>query len=393
MERAFWRDRRPDTTYFARTGHPDQPTTIAAVRACVAQFSVATVAPRDLLGLGQAYLAADEPALADQAFARLAEVTKQGPIQTLGWTLSQIVAVYLEAAQPQLARAESYLAQLDALGAAVAPDRTRAHVAMAQQARFRDSIPLQARESAAALKASQEITGDARKEYAGTSCMAYWEVAYYRARMNDGPGAYAIMQKAKSTLVPLRPMISLCLAGMEELRSIGQTAPPIRATDWYNTGTPGNQRPISGKPSLIVFATMRNEYAFVGYGVLRRLVAKYAVRGLDVTFVTRTRGYVGGSVVTPDSEAVRVRDYFLKELQLPVTVALTKSDFGHRSDGRKILTSATNETAYQVPGLIPLPTYVIDSNGTVRMVTALDREDEAVLDDVLQELFDNRATP
>jgi hypothetical protein len=137
----------------------------------------------------------------------------------------------------------------------------------------------------------------------------------------------------------------------------------------------------------VVFAQIRDDSAFEGYGVLRRLAAKYAARGLDITVLARTQGYLGGDVIAPDSEAVRIRQYFLDELKLPVTLGITLSDFGRRSDGRLTLRSAVNEVAYQPESFVPLPTFLVDAHGIVRLSTRLARENEALLDDMIAELL------
>lgn len=390
QERAFWRTRRLDTAYFARTGHPEQPSTIAAVRTCLSRFHLGTVPTRDLLGLGEALLAADQVDDADRAFAVLMDSVATGPVSVKTWAMRQIVSVYTHAAQPQVERAAHYVAQLDAMGAAAVPERLLSHLDMAELARFRDSVALEAQEAKAALKASGELTGDARREYAFSSAQAYGEMALLRVRQNDGPGARAFLTVGRNALVPLRPRVELAFDLMEhDVAPVGLLAAVVQATQWYNTGAAGNTRPIAGKPSLIVFASFRAENDFPGYGMVRRLAAKYAARGVDVTFIVRTRGYIngGGEVVRPDSEAVRIREYFLDELQLPVALAVTLSDFGHRSDGKLELQSMANESAYHPAAFVSLPTYVVDAHGLIRMVTNLSRDNEAVIDDVLGELL------
>jgi hypothetical protein len=383
-EHLFWRNRRGDTTYFPPEGYADQPTTVAAMRACLARFSLAGALPRDLLGFGKAYLAAEQPDLARQALATLAKIPMEPSAKA--WTLYQIVTVFLETPRPLLVDAEQYAAQLDAMGAPVAAVRMLAHDAIAAAAVVRDSVPLQAHEATVALHASQELTGDARKEWGIHSAWAYTDMAALDVRQNNPAAAMAALTAGQSALVPLRPFVRSSFdAEQPYFIPVGQPAPEIQATRWYHTGSAGNRRPVPGKPTLIFFSAARCTSCYEGYGVLRRLAAKYAARGLDITLVTRTHGYFGRRLVPPDTEMTKLAAYFLDDLKLPVTLAIWRTDFGRRNDKRLTIESAPNDQAYRPTE--NMAAYLVDANGRVRLVTVLARANEAMLDDVIGELL------
>lgn len=388
-EREYWRHRRPDTTYIGTEGRADQSATVAASRACVERVTAVSVAARDQLILAQAYLAAEQFDSARKTLNALAASTK-GPPRDKAWVLYEIITVYLAATRPLLDDALQYMARLDAMGVAVAPERMMAHQAVAQEAARRDSVSLQAREIAAALRASKEMTGDTRKEYGLHSADVYEDAARLKVRQNDPAGAMATIAEGRNTLVPLRPFVASSFdSQMPFFVPIGQSAPPIQATRWFNTGATGDRRPVAGKPTLLVFATVRCSLCQEGYGVLRRLSAKYAKDGLDITLIARTTGYFAGRLLPADTEMIKISDYFLKDLKLPVALSVWRTDFGRRDDHRLIIESAPNERAYQ-PYEGYLMGFLVTPNGTVRLAALVNRHSEIMLDHVIGELLQSK---
>jgi hypothetical protein len=62
-------------------------------------------------------------------------------------------------------------------------------------------------------------------------------------------------------------------------------------------------------------------------------------------------------------------------------VAIWKSDFDKRADGRLIPRPSPNETALGVG------VYLVDKHGRIRLVTTLSRNDEAIIEDVITSLL------
>lgn len=381
IEEQFWRARRADTMYIGPAGRLFQEVTIREVRMCLSRFTVSVVTPDDLLALGQAALAANEPALADSALTRLSASVRAD--RKAPWILSQIVGVYLDAPLPNFARAAAYAARLDAYGVEAAPERLLAHLAFVRRAEASDSVVVQARELAAARAASRAIAGDLQKEYAGATVQVYVGMARLAARRNDPVGARAMLDTGRQVLSAILPGAEQAIdlqAGWFHL--LGMPAPPIVATLWVNTGSGGEHRPLTGHPSLVVFWSP----SYPSSSVLRRLLQRFGPRGLDVTLVQRTVGFYRNQLVPPDTELVRRRDEIVRTFEIPVAIALWKTELGRRSDGRVTVESAPNDAAYQPPDN-SLVTYVIDARGIVRLVTTLARDNEALLNDVLDSLF------
>lgn len=382
-ENRYWRDKRPDTVYTARTGNPTQRSTVDRVKRCMARFNLSSTAQRDILGYLQAMLASENEAQADAAAAKLVGVVSTAGVPAKSWALYQIVDTYLDASQPKLQKAEKHIAMLDAMGAPAAVERMLAHYRLANSARFRDSIPLWERELNAALAAHKQITGDTRREYAFESADVYLGIADLNARKNDPQSAVLAVETARAELVPLRQMVARYLQGAERpYTMMGQPAPPVQATQWFNTNG-NNLHPAPGKPALLVFASHScGNRCYPGYAVLRRLRAKFESKGLDIVIMTRTQGFYRNRLVKPDSEMVFIGNYFAKQLDLPVPLAVWQSELGRRDDGKITILSAPNDEALR-PAPVLLPAYIVDKNGSIRLISSLSRTNEAVLEDVI----------
>jgi len=378
-ESIYWRARRPDTTYYPRTGRRYQQVTIDSVRACISRFSIATTAPTELLGLGQAYLTAASPIQADSAFQALLRAVAKDSVRGRAWVLYQIVKAYLDAAPPQLTDAERYLTQLDALGSRAAAERMLAHRTLADRAQVRDSVSLWERELNASRTAMHELQGDLQREYAPASAEVYRATAELRARQGNAPAALAILDTARRELVPLRPSVEEIL-GNRRFENLGKPQPSVDATHWFNVGSTGSVRPTPGKVNYLMEVSLISPQGYYeAFGVVRRLMAKYGARGLDVTLMIRTEGYFRRRLVPADTEVANIRHYYLDFLKLPITLAVWKTDLGKRDDGRV------------EPRVFPNTWFVgdviVDRKGIARLTTLTDRDHEAVIEDVIESLL------
>jgi hypothetical protein len=384
-ENQFWRDRRADTVSLPSTGQSRQRATVAAVDACIARFAMARVADDDLLGLGRAYLAAEQVVRADSTFALLAQRTA---VPGRAWVLYQIVTAYLDAAPSLLGRAEQALKHLDARGPAAAPERMLASLALARVARVRDSVALQTRALAAAKAASDALMGDAKSMYAATSADVYIALAHLHARRGNAAAAAAAIATAQHTVVPLRPMRTKRRVenAAKFFPLLGKPAPPIQARQWYGSDGSVARPPAAGRgrPALIVFAWPGSQ-AYPSYAVVRRLAAAFG-DGLDIVFVARTTGVFQDRLVSPDSETVLLKQYYLETQHLPVTLAVSHTQYHRIADGRLRPVSLVNWDTYSVPAVRGLAAYVVAPDRTVRFVTALTSDAEAELRHVIQSL-------
>jgi len=72
------------------------------------------------------------------------------------------------------------------------------------------------------------------------------------------------------------------------------------------------------------------------HAMLRRLHAKFG-DDLNITIMTRTYGFMGGSApLSVAQEVDSIRHYYLDVHKLPVTVAVVETQFDRLPDGRRI---------------------------------------------------------
>lgn len=386
-ERQFWHNQRPDTIAHLPMGDVGQASTVSAARACVARFDVHSVAQRDLIGFGEAQLSAEQPAQADVAFQRLLKLLAHASVSQRGWALSQIVQLYA-GAPGQMSQALAYVKQLDALGDSAAPGRLAAYLAIIQRAQYADSLSLLESAVTGALRASHGLMGDSAKQYAISSAVAYLAQADVQGRRHHPEQAIATIQTARATLGPLRRSVLQLLAGAEiPYTYYGKPSPVVSASEWFNGDGAHTQRPAAGKPALLIFGYHNcGDKCYPGYAILRRLAAKYASMGLQITLMTRTLGYYQSSLVHPDSEATLIRNYYVDYLHLPPnTLAVWNTTFERSpKDGRMMVTSAPNERAFRPNLTVPLPVVLVDAKGIVQCITSLNPQNEALIEHQLQ---------
>jgi hypothetical protein len=281
-----------------------------------------------------------------------------------------------------LAKVERYISQLDALGRVAAPERMLAHRSLAQSARLKGSVSLWDRELTAALAASHELTGDTSREYAFESAKVWRDIAELKARNNDAPGAILAIETARKELVPLRPGVADDLSE-QAYTMMGRAVAPVQATRWFNSNDSINTiHPIPGKPALLFFINP-GEYANSSdVSILHRLKTKFATKGLDIVLMTRTRGFYGTQLYSPDSEVVLIGEYFAKYGRRVGTLAVWKTDMGRRYDGRLTVLSSPNEERLRGGSL-----FIVDPSGRLRLVSFLSPYNETMLEDVIGSLL------
>jgi len=416
----------------SRTGYTVQPATRAAIQACLARFQVATLVPKDLLGFMRAALAGDRAAQADSAAVRLGAWAATQPVATRSWTLVHIIEAYVNAPAPHFAETVPYLRQLDALGVPAAGNRLIAYQIIASHAHVRDSVELEASALRASLAASRSVTGVELVRYVDPLAATYARYADYLARTGAVDSAKAVIARGMQVLGPTENRGDMARAMLHQrlvfLGRIGQRAPSIVATRWYGAGsavdtaalvvdqsssvrvtnsqtaaTVTPQRPRAGRAALIVIDTKDRAmfYPNPGYETLRRLASTYGATGatgasagdsgVDVTFVVRTIGMWDGKLATPEVEMAGLRDYWLGVRQMPVTLAVATMPAPGMAMVGDALSVATIDQAYPPLDDPPIAlgqliAYLVDKQGIVRLVTVVNRENEAMLDSMLSAL-------
>ena len=397
MELQYRDTHSPDTTAPAPLYYPARRETVVAAGKCVVRFSIATARARELLGLGQAYLAAEQVLQADSAFRRWLVLMASRPPKERRWALVQIVKAYLDARPARLTEALAYVARLEALGPVAAPERLKAHLNILRLVVHMDSVSLEETEVHAIFRATSQLPSDTASRYAPFLMAAYAALAELHGRQGDGPGARRAVEQGT---VELQHRCHASIDMPRELwplelwapryRMLGLPAPSVQATQWFPDSTNG-RRPVLGRRSLLLFTGFGecNDGACdATYAALRRLRASYP--DLDVTVVTRTVGSYRTQLVAPGEEIEWNRRFFLDEQRLPGVLAVWQTTYERRSIDRGLQAQPNpNMEAYSdlLEGYSDvLGAVLVDRKGVIRMYDRLTPDTEIRWRHVIGEL-------
>jgi len=380
-EMLSWRTRWPDTAtapWIEATRY--QATSREALRACLAPFTVATVAPAQLLGLGTAYLSADDTIHAAMAFARMRSLMAGAPVADRAWSLSRIFSAYLDA--DLLPQALTTVAQLDALGPGAAGRRLNAHEALYDfAAQALDSIPFMAEQLAATRRAigdlMREETGEAQKaalEEARGEAQHDWLFAWIRAIDLEGRrGDYEAMKRVgKEALAELTRIFPGAYFGPlvdSDAFQLGGAAPVLQSDFFYLPGQKGPTttapRPTRGKVSLFLSfpGTAFNNDDMRFYRLIDRLRRKYP--SLEITLIAMETGIDMRRLerdFDPAVEGEKFREFIQDYLLLPLPVSVREAAY---------TTNPVNGRREQVPVADPYrdkKMVLVDKTGIIRFM-------------------------
>jgi hypothetical protein len=249
-----------------------------------------------------------------------------------------------------------------------------------------DSIPFLATEVAAAVAASRELVGDAKKEWAWQAARVAEAHADLAGRQGNGALAAAIIDTALAEYGPLRKGITEELVGLRFPYTLyGMQSPPVIGSYWYgsesSTVVPALVRPARGIISLLVFVSQGcSDRCYPGYAVLRRLATTFSDSVLGVTLLTRTGGwYQNRLVANAADEATLVQRYFHQEVGLPFPMAAWATEFTRKPDGSLTVVSAPNDFSFAKTLAAPLYAILVDQAGIVRGTMGVSPANEARL--------------
>jgi hypothetical protein len=247
--------------------------------------------------------------------------------------------------------------QLDALGRPVLGLRAAAHAVILRDALQRFDRQVIQNEAQGIIADGQEMNATERDDWLPAIRSAYLalvSLAWYE-QPRDISSLYAL---AATDLGPLRngtgalgffgyPLFRLNMITTQVLAMLGEPTPLLHAQYWFGASQ-DTVHPRRGKVSLLVRVDKDcGQSCYPMYAALRRLYRKYASQGLEITLMTKTAGYSPGSAPqTPEVEAVSAREYFLNFLKLPFALAVARTPFTHRPDGRRVDGKVQFERAY-----------------------------------------------
>lgn len=359
----YWRARQDTAEYtVARDTLLDDVRRVA--RDCAARLapSVASMSGHDLIPLAEVLLGAGDDAGAKAAVTRRLAEPDLKVVGARAWTLAQVVGAYLDALPVRLDAARSYLDQLDALkGPDAAPGQLLGWLSLAEHYEQVANDSGMRAASEAAIKAAKRLDEHDRKEFAGTVLSAYRNLAEAEAdRTGDAAAPLAILARAKADIGKL-PRMASSIAMYDSLYSrYGKPAPAVFADLWI--GAPGDTLyPRPGKLTVLNFRPSRYTVP-----ATRRLPRELG-DSIDVALVYGTVGYFRGlGPLTMATEVPEVRKYFVDEIKIDRSLAITETKYHRLPDGRRVSDPNANDTSYRTGQGASI--VVVDKQGKIRRI-------------------------
>lgn len=371
----YWRVRRMDTVVYA----PETDTVPASVsrelRACAAHFTPAAVSTHDLLDLVRLYVWTHQRDLARIALDRFFAAQNTRSDADRAWTLQQLVEELVSAHPAQIDNARLVAAKLDALGPTANYAKFQVHQLLSRYAMSVNQLATAESEAQTAIRDGQQMPNNDRLDWTYDMIGSYGALAEPTTLTAGGAAALAVLDRAATDLLPLRPAGSEGLMNLQQVIAnarvpytlVGTKVPPVHGTHWYGTQGDTMLRPEPGHVTLLYFANaMCGGNCYSQYATLRRLYAKYTAAGLQIVMMTSTVGYFRNHLQPdPATESDKDQSYFFDFLKLPGVLAVEETQFSHKADGRRVNAISSNQRNYwRGRG-----TVLVGKDGVVRMVT------------------------
>lgn len=361
---------------------------VAMAQKCAAQFALTTVAETDLPGLIALYGEAAQPDLAKAALAR-ALASRTMPVKSRAEVLSQAVSTGLrEPKSPERnARLERYIDQLDRLPGDLLDEKLGAHARMNGYYRGDDIDDGIIKHSTWLIERAKTFSPAERAQHGSTIISAHINMAEAVAGRGDHGQAQALLKAAKVNWSDIRNADRMLDPVIARYALVGTAAASITAPRWLNA--PANTTiAMPGSVTLLEFTAHWCGPCKESYPGVKRLLAKYGPRGFRVVLATQLYGYFGAErPLTPEAEFERDREYWAHEgLAVPVAVGDQVPTPVRGADGNYTYTKNPNDAAYEVGGIPQIQ--IIDKKGRIRLImVGYDDVNEASLSKLIESLL------
>ncbi len=353
----YWRSLRQDTVkrIFRSDSTPAIVRTVA--KTCAAKFRVDDVPVDQLVDLVKIYLSAGEPELAQRASRRLSSAITTWPADQRGEQLYKLAVAYMRARPAYEREAAKFIAELDAVGPDAAHWQSAVHGLESMDAMASNALPKAISESKKQITATLAQTKSQRIDAQVNLVTPYYDLSRHTYPEHGAAAAVAALDNASSGFVETYDVgtdgyaaLNQYVTQWKEYFSIfGTPAAPLSAKHWFNTNNDTTTRPAAGQVTLVVFANPHcGGDCYYGYAALRRLHKKYAATGFNIVFVAQTLGYFRDESFTenPAGEVEEIRKYFLEFLKLPISLAVSETEYSNRLDGRRVNETTVNKKNY-----------------------------------------------
>lgn len=377
----YWRSLRQDTV--KRLIRTDSiPAIVRAVaKTCAANFQINDLPVDQLADLVKVYLYAGEPELAQRASRRLLSEIATWPADRRGEQLYKLAVAYMRATPADEREVAKFIAELDAVGPGAAQWQRVVHGIESTDAMAANTLPKAIVESKKEIAAVLSQTKAQRIDAQINLVTPYYGLSRLTYPEHGAAAAVATLDDASSGFVETYDVgtdgyttLNRYVAQWKESFSIfGTTAAPISAKYWFNINNDTTSRPAAGRVTLVVFANQHcGTDCYYGYAALRRLYKKYAAAGFNIVFVAQTLGYFRNESFTDDpaGEVEAIRQYFLDFLKLPVSLAVSETQYSNRLDGRRVNETTVNRKNYALEGENAA---LIDGEQKIRLLVGLSK--------------------
>jgi thiol-disulfide isomerase/thioredoxin len=362
---------------------------VAMAQKCAAQFNAATVPEADLANLIALYGEAAQPELAKAALDRALASKTLTPTVRGNVLLQAVITGLREPKSPERnALLERYVDELDRLsGDDLLDVKISAHRSMNGYYRGDDIDDGIIKHSTWLIDQAKAFTPEQRAKHGFTIVNAYINMAEAVAGRGDNPRAMTLLNAAKTGWSDIKDADRMIDPVNARYALVGTAGAPITAPRWLNAPA-YTTIAMPGTVTLLEFTAHWCGPCKESYPGVKRLLAKYGPQGFRVVLATELYGYFGTErPLTPEVEFERDRDYWAHEgLKVPVAVQDQRGRPVPGANGVVAAVENPNESAYKVGGIPQIQ--IIDKKGVIRLImVGYDDVNEASLSKLIETLL------
>jgi thiol-disulfide isomerase/thioredoxin len=361
---------------------------VVMAQACAAQFNPSTIADSEIASLIALYGEAAQPELAKATLDR-ALASKTLPAGVRAEVLSQAVVTGLlePKSDARNARLEWLVDELDRLPGDLLGLQLSAHARMNGYYRGDDIDDGIIKHSTWLIKRAATFTPEQRTQYGSTIVSAHINMAEAVAGRGDTDGAQALLTTARAKWSDIRNADRMLDPVIARYALIGTLAAPVSAPRWLNA--PDNSAmAMPGAVTLLEFTAHWCGPCKESYPGVKRLLAKFGPQGFRVVLATELYGYFDlDRNLSAEVEFERDRKYFADEgLTVPVAIEDLRKPPVRGADGNYTYFDNPNDKAYEVGGIPQI--HLIDKNGRIRLImVGYDEANETYLAGLIEKLL------
>lgn len=361
---------------------------VALARACASQFSLKTIAENDLADLIALYGEAEQPELAKAALDRALASKTMAPVVRAN-VLAEAVLSGLRTPKSAArnAQLEQYVDELDRIPGDLLDLKVSTHARMNGYYRGDDIDDGIIKHSTWLIEQSKSFTPQQRSQHGSTVIIAHINMAEALAGRGYNDRAKALLNDAKTNWRDNPNVDRLVDPNIARYALVGTNAAPITAPRWLNA--PANSTiEMPGHVTLLEFTAHWCGPCKESYPGVKRLLAKYADQGFRVVLATELYGYFGTErPLTAEAEYERDRDYWAEEgLNVPIAVGDQRPPALRNADGTYTYSKDPNMAAYEVGGIPQIQ--LIDKQGRIRLImVGYDDANEAFVSSQIEKLL------